>query len=209
MKKFFVMILLCLLFSNSLFAASDNSQVTLPQRTWSVLFYTGQMTKNTLGQVFGFGGKFNGEELYSLELGHELAPTNPVREFLQPLVGTVEVVLNGTYERDFSGPIYELNPMLMLRWQHFPWNKYLLTTLGFGEGVSYASSIPTREQSDSSTVSSRRLLNFLAFEATFGLPNYSSWELVARIHHRSGAFGLYDAGNSGSTAMAVGIRYLF
>jgi hypothetical protein len=43
-------------------------------------------------------------------------------------------------------------------------------------------------------------------EAAVGLPS-SSWSLVARVHHRSGIFGLFS--HSGSNVLAVGLRYRF
>jgi hypothetical protein len=46
-------------------------------------------------------------------------------------------------------------------------------------------------------------------EAAFALPAYPQIQVVGRIHHRSGAFGLYRAGNTGSNAVGIGIRYLF
>jgi hypothetical protein len=41
---------------------------------------------------------------------------------------------------------------------------------------------------------------------TFAIPE-SLWSLVTRIHHRSGAWGLF--GHSGSNVLAAGIRYRF
>lgn len=47
------------------------------------------------------------------------------------------------------------------------------------------------------------------FETTAALPMFPYLEAVARIHHRSGVFGLYGAGNSGSTAIGIGERVRF
>jgi hypothetical protein len=33
--------------------------------------------------------------------------------------------------------------------------------------------------------------------------------LAARIHHRSGAYGLYHAKNAGSNVVGIAIKYLF
>jgi hypothetical protein len=60
-----------------------------------------------------------------------------------------------------------------------------------------------------SNTNTKRLLNYLMLEAAFALPAYPQVQLLARIHHRSGAFGLYRAGNTGSNDVGLGIRYLF
>ena len=49
----------------------------------------------------------------------------------------------------------------------------------------------------------------MVVELTIASPRYPRLQLVMRIHHRSGAFGLYHAGNTGSNDLALGIRYLF
>ena len=150
-----------------------------------------------------------GSDLYSVEVAHELSPTNWFRRWLQPLVSTIEIGGNVTYRGDDpAGTIYEFVPSIILRWQNFPWNHYVTTTLAAAEGISYATKVPFQETVDADN-DTKRLLNYLMFEATFAMPKYPQWELVARIHHRSGAFGLYGAGNSGSTAVGVGVRYLF
>jgi hypothetical protein len=44
-------------------------------------------------------------------------------------------------------------------------------------------------------------------EATFAVPSYPYVQLVGRIHHRSGAFGLFgDAQESGSNTVGLGFR---
>jgi hypothetical protein len=50
------------------------------------------------------------------------------------------------------------------------------------------------------------LLHYLLIEAEVGLPD-SRWSLVARVHHRSGIFGLFS--HSGSNVLALGVRYRF
>ena len=175
---------------------------------WSILLYRGWMTTNTLGQVLTFDYKRQQEgSLYAAELSYELSPDNPVREFFQPIVGTMNIALNTAYQEDPAGPVYELNPVLIFRWTHFPWNQYVLTTLGAGEGISYASRILSREYKG--VDKTNHLLNFLMFEATFAMPSHPRWEFVWRLHHRSGAYNMYDAENSGSTAFGFGIRYSF
>jgi hypothetical protein len=186
--------------------ADDNESIYTYQ-PWAVMGYWGKMTDNTLGQVIKFDYKTTQETLYSLEFSHQLMANNPLRKFFSPIVSTIEVIGNVTYRDDPVGPIYEFNPYLAFRWQHLPWNNIIVTSFAMGEGLSYDSQVPQVEARNSEETQS--LLNYLMLEATFALPNHPQWELVARIHHRSGVFGLYDAGNNGSTAVGVGIRYRF
>src|SRR5262245_23564687 len=53
------------------------------------------------------------------------------------------------------------------------------------------------------------MMNYLLLEATFALPTHPYLQLVVRIHHRSGAHGLYHAGNTGSNVIGLRIRYLY
>jgi hypothetical protein len=110
---------------------------------------------------------------------------------------------NGSHE----AVIFEFEPYIAFRWANFPWNHYINTSFALGEGVSYASSIPALESRDNENT--KRLLNYMLVEASFAAPAYPRLQLVARIHHRSGAYGLYHAGNTGSNDIGLGIRYLF
>ena len=95
----------------------------------------------------------------------------------------------------------------MFQWSNFPWQKYLVTTIGAGEGLSYDSKVPQAEAQNSTNT--QNLLNFLMFEIAFALPSHPNFEVIGRIHHRSGVYGLYTDGNSGSTAVGVAVRYHF
>lgn len=180
------------------------------ERPWGILLYYGWMSDKLLNQILRFQYNVRSARLYSIDFSYGLKPTN----FLNTLFGwtgaATQLALNLTYQDDPVGNIYEVNPYFDLRWSHFPWNKFVYTTLAVGEGVSYASSIPARElRDDHAKINGKRFENYLMFEVTFSLPKHPEWQLVYRIHHRSGAFGLYNSTNSGSTAFGVGVRYLF
>lgn len=200
-----LLILFCsLLFSSAHAALIDACDYNNP---WGVMFYAGTLVETSLLNVFTFSAKAGEEKIYSGELEYELPPDNIIREYLQPIVTTVEFANNISYVSDPDGPIYEYDPFLLFRWEHFPWNNYIVSTFGLGWGVSYDTRVSTWERHDSDNT--KRLLNFLAFETTLALPRYPQWELVLRLHHRSGAFGLYGADNAGSNFLGAGIRYSF
>lgn len=183
--------------------------------SWAVMGGYSRTVHNTFGAVLGGNAELAEESLYSVEVGYRLSDTNPLVKFLSPIMTYVEPTLNFTYRDDPAGPIYEINPYLSFRWANFPWDKYLVNTVALGWGLSYDSRTPTIEKSRkksrpvTNNDDSRKLLNYLMLEATFALPQYPRLELVARLHHRSGAFGLYKAGNSGSNAVGGGLRFWF
>ena len=106
-----------------------------------------------------------------------------------------------------SATIYEFDPYIVFRWTNFPWNRFVDTTLAAAEGVSYVTSVPWSEKRYNSDCS--RFLNYLMFEITFAAPSYPRLQFVVRMHHRSGGYGLYGAGNTGSNAVGAGVRYYF
>lgn len=174
----------------------------------AALYYYGITGSDSLGAMAG--GTFHRwpEHVQSIEVTHTLSRENFLRRLVYPLVGVVEVSANFTVRNGSNEhTIYEFNPYVEGRWANFPWNGYVNTSFAIGEGISYDTSIPSLE--GKSSEDTKRLLNYLLLEATFALPTNPRWQLVARIHHRSGAYGLYHAGNTGSNVVGLGIRYLF
>jgi hypothetical protein len=172
------------------------------------LYYYGITTSDALGSILV--GKIHRwpEHIQSVELSYTLSRENFLRRLVYPLVGVVQVTGNFTVRNGSNEhTIYEFNPYVEGRWANFPWNKYVNTSFAIGEGISYDTSIPSLERKSSEDT--KRLLNYLMLEATFASPDNPRWQLVLRIHHRSGAFGLYHAGNTGSNDLGLGIRYLF
>jgi len=102
---------------------------------------------------------------------------------------------------------FEFNGLFLLRWQTFPWNRYLKTSFAVGDGLSYATRTPEFELivNDRST----KLLNFMIWELSFAHPKAKHWSYLFRIHHRSGIFGIFSDINGGSNALALGARYTF
>lgn len=182
-------------------ATNTSNQSQLP---WSFLVYYGVMTQSILERSFSSG--FTSARLYSVEPALELAVPNALEEFF-----AWELAANLTFQTEPQGNIFELNPMIMFRWKYFPWNQFIITSIALGEGISYATNIPTVERRviNKNWGEPKNLVNFLALEITFSLPKYKQWELVGRIHHRSAAWGLYNAGNASSNALALGVRYHF
>jgi len=217
MHRYFLSCLLGL-FTTSLLAATaipqdflaTTTHKTLRAKHWGLLVYHSWMTADNLGPLItGREIHFKYGTMDSIDLSYQLSPQNPLRRFFQPLVSTVEVSGNFTQRNDPNGLIYEFDPYLNFRWAFFPWDKVVTTTFAIGDGLSYATKPPLREQYDSTTHNAKHLLNFLVLEASFAIPKHPNLQLVVRIHHRCGAWGLFGAGNLSSNAVGVGIRYVF
>lgn len=101
---------------------------------------------------------------------------------------------------------YEFNaPVLTLRWDSFPWDKVLDTSLAYGLGPSYATKLPEYERQKSG--GTEQFLLFWHIEAALGLPG-SNWSTILRLHHRSSGYGMF-ADKGGSNILTMGLRYEF
>ncbi|MEN9916902.1 MAG: hypothetical protein RLY40_834 [Pseudomonadota bacterium] len=182
----------------------------ISDKNWGIFIYHSWMTNSNIGPVLTAQNvHFKYGTMNSIDLSYQLDPANPLRRFFRPLVSTIEVAGNITQRHDPNGLIYEFDPYLNFRWKTFPWDHYITTTFAIGDGLSYATGIPFREQHDSSNNNAKRLLNFLVVEATFAAPSHPDLQFVLRVNHRCGAWGLFGAGNLSSNAVGLGIRYLF
>lgn len=103
---------------------------------------------------------------------------------------------------------WEFNTAAIARWMRFPWDERLDTRLALGSGLSYAVDLPYLEpRTTLGRGESARLLHFMVVEKEFVLPNHPQWSAFARIHHRSGMFGLFSGVRGGSNFVGLGVRY--
>jgi hypothetical protein len=94
------------------------------------------------------------------------------------------------------------------RWKAFPWNNYLRTTIGLSTRLNWASGVPEAERIRAINKKGRQLLHFFSPEMTFGLPSEPDWDMVLRIHHRSGWWVFPDIGG-GAQFLVIGVRHTF
>lgn len=102
---------------------------------------------------------------------------------------------------EFWGAIY-------LRYDGFPWNDVIYTTIAANTGVSYITETSEYERGRSDGQTSQ-LLHYLTPEITFADPENKNVEWLVQLHHRSGVFGLFDGVTGGSTFVTTGIRVHF
>lgn len=99
--------------------------------------------------------------------------------------------------------LFELDGLFTFRWHWFPWNRYLVTSLGIGEGLSLASGYPSPELVVQNIKAP--LLNYLFVNIRIGLPSIPLWSLDLIIHHRSGIYGTLFGVNGGSNYLCLGL----
>jgi hypothetical protein len=95
---------------------------------------------------------------------------------------------------------------LYLRFGHFPWNGRIHTTVATSLGLSVLTGDSHHERARDHRGEGAKLLHYFSPEMTFAAPRRKHVEVVLRVHHRSGVFGLFDGVVSGSNFVSVGVR---
>ena len=186
-------------------AAEDNSKPTDNTRPegqlWGLTLYQGMLTDATLIDMATLNADYESDYRFvALALARRLSPSNSY--WILELEGQLAKHTKGQDHQ-------EINALLALRWHRFPWNSVMDTSAAAGVGLSYATQVPEFELLTNQD-KSKKLLAYLLFELTLGLPSIPRWAVVGRVHHRSGAYGLFGEGIRGaSNALALGLRYRF
>jgi hypothetical protein len=167
------------------------------EKEWAVTVLGGQYSGSQLLKLGGGTLDFKDSYTAGLSLSYQFVDWGPHMRW--ELEGQA---LQHVGEREHV----EFASSINVRWITFPWNRYLDTSVAIGGGLSVTSEVPVLEKRDPDNSQAATLLHYLLIEAAVGLPS-SNWSLVARVHHRSGIFGLFS--HSGSNVLALGLRYRF
>ncbi len=175
---------------------------------WAVTGWAGQMTTANFGDAFLFNGRPRPEYLMGMGLQRRLINGGPISiELDANLMGHRAARQGGgpynqavpyaqTPSQTFGEATLGIGARLWLR----PW-----LNVFFEEGVSLLTEPSNWERTERENYSS--FLNYLAFEVE-GLVT-PEWSIVGRIHHRSGAYGLYSGVREGSNGYLLGVRHRF
>ena len=98
---------------------------------------------------------------------------------------------------------------LFFRYRGFPWDDVIVTSVAASTGLNYASDVSEVEQDRANDGQGSQLMHFFSPEVTFALPSHPGTELVFRMHHRSGVFGLVSDAWGGAQYATVGLRIRF
>jgi hypothetical protein len=168
-------------------------------KSWSVMIYHGFGTSTDLGQTLFFDIKSED----SLFTG--VVANRKMFSFWRYFTFELEGQVVRHYRKQEH---WEYNGLFMVRFHPFLLDPTVDIEFAVGEGLSYATQTPVIEEEQHPDASSR-FLNYLVFEVAFTPVQYREWSLVTRIHHRSGAFGLFNGTRGGSNFLALGLRYHF
>jgi hypothetical protein len=172
----------------------ESTEARAEERKWGVTLFGGALTKGSTKAVTHFSAEYEDSQIGVAALSYKFG------EITRHLWFEVE----GQVGKHFGiQDHWELNALIMARWVTFPWNRYLVTSVAVGDGISYATEVPKLEDKPDAS----QWLNYLLFEFTFALPSHPEWALVTRLHHRSGFYRAL-APNS-INAVGFGIKYRF
>ncbi len=164
---------------------------------WFVGSYGGSMSGDDLISVITLDAEYESDYFWSFFVGKEVW-----RYKALSLEGEGQIVPhwgNGDY-LEFAG-------LIVLRWDLFPWNHVVKTSVAVGEGLSYTTKISPVEEKHHDETS--KWLDYMTYEISLGLPQWPHWELIGRIHHRSGVYGLFQGVHGASNGVGIGVRYRF
>jgi hypothetical protein len=170
------------------------------EERWFLSVYGGQLSDTAFNEIVRFNTDFEDYYLAAVAVGKELWS---FRE-------TLALEAEGQAVQHFEGKKHqEFNALLTLRWLPFPWDRYLDTSIGLGNGISYATRDPEYEEKEADDNVTSQWLYYLMLEVVFAPPGESSWGVFTRVHHRSSVFGLIDGVFAASNYVCAGIRYTF
>jgi hypothetical protein len=197
-RCYWAVIQLCIVFcSSNVSAGSSDTEETGPDYKWFVSIYGGSHTKNDVDDMVALEADYDGNYLAVLALARE------IYRYKQWVSVELESQVGKHFGQDNDH--WEVVGAMFGRWHPFPWDKYIDTSFAMGAGLSYYSD-KSETESEKET-HHQRLLGYLAFELTFALPQYPRWDLMLRIHHRSGADGTIGEGQT--NYLCVGLKFAF
>jgi hypothetical protein len=98
---------------------------------------------------------------------------------------------------------------LFVRYRGFPWDDVVVTSFALSTGLNYASAISEMERDRARDDEGSQLMHFFSPEITLALPSRPEIELMFRMHHRSGVFGLVSDAWGGAQYGTIGLRIRF
>lgn len=181
------------------------NQVTVPYQErsgdWAVTIYGGLLSSNAFSRLMFMP--------WSAEVTDIPWLAASVSRRIGSLGDLLTLELEGGAGHRFgSEDATEVWGALFFRYDDFPWNHIVHTTIAASTGVNLASRI-TQMEVDKDGDENSKLLHYLGPEITFARPEDLDTQLLIRLHHRSGVFGLFDGATGGSNIVTLGLRKRF
>ena len=173
---------------------------------WAVTAWGGQMIDADFGNAFLFDGRMRPEAVLGVGVQRRIWRAGVLALELEADLFShiAQQQKGGQYNQDqpyadlpsqsFGEGVLGIGARLWVQ----PWLSFSVV-----EGISYNTDVSLYEKTFREN--NNQLLNYLGFEVEAAVsPDLS---LVGRIHHRSGAFGLFDGVSGGSNGYLLGLRY--
>jgi hypothetical protein len=172
-----------------------------PRRDNAVAIFAGIYSPDVFTDIVATPWDTRTENIYLVTLSYNRRLTTVFRH--------LDIEVEGGVGRRFGdNDSFEAYAALALRWTEFPWNRHLRTTFAvYPIGPSYVADLSPSEVSKDGR--SANWLNYFAIELTLAAPSLPELEVLVRLHHRSGAFGLINGSTNGADFLSVGARYRF
>lgn len=196
-------------FASASFAQEGNSEFlgARSEKAWSVMLFGGPMVEQELADIVipTEGIDSTGTTFIGLALNKR------VYEFEGWMSGfTIELEAGAGYQfgdsPDESGQIWGA---AYARYDEFPWNHIVRTTIAGSIGLNYSTSRTAFENNETKNGDTQKILHYFSPEITFSAPSNPDDELVLRLHHRSGANGAFGCEGCGSNYITFGYRKRF
>ncbi len=165
---------------------------------WWLTVYAGRLSDSYLRDIIRHGGPRDWENSYDVGVGATRVLYDNGRNLSLEAEGNALQYLGEQFHQ-------ELTSAVALRWHSFPWDKKVDTSFALGEGFSWQSENSKYEDRVNKDVS--QWLNYLFLEFTFARPKHPNTQLVLRLHHRSGVYGLINGVVGGSNLYNMGVRF--
>lgn len=182
-------------------AQADSDTKQFGDEPWSLTFYTGPSTTKYFFAVFSSG------RLQPTAVASGLVLDRKLFHVTSDLSITAEAHVVQHY---FGHPDTDLSTGLGFQWNE-PFG-FSYTSLSGYDGFSYSTDPPYFSIGYGNHIwpsQRKRELNYMSVEWTAAFNRTSKWDVVFRLFHRSGAFGLVSQGNDDGIVMGVGVRRRF
>ncbi len=177
--------------------AAPAARATGPDGPWSAFVFAGRMTENHAHEILFQPGIVEWSPVGLVGIG-------AARRFAS--WRAFEFEIEGQIVKHFDQQTtWELDVPLVARWTRFPWNDRVKSSFAVGLGLSWAENLPEWEVVKEKDT--EQVLTYWMIEIEAGPPR-SPWSGLARIHHRSTAFGTFGE-RGGSNSLVFGVRRRF
>lgn len=162
--------------------------------------YGGRYSDNSLPEEIALFRALQLEDATMVAAAYNEVVSQPSEHYRWELEGNVAHWIEG---QDHT----ELNGLVMFRWLTMPWDDWIDSSFGFGNGLSWATEEPSLEAQFHPDTGTQQLLWHIAVDLSFAVPGTDDLETFIRIHHRSGVFGTFGGVDGGSNVAALGLRW--